>query len=70
MSETTVAATQMTCSNNVSENIDRAESLIRDAASKGAQVILIQELFESQYFAWIKRKNFLIYQNHSKTILR
>ena len=50
MSEITVAATQMTCSDNVSENIDKAESLIRDAASKGAQIILIQELFESKYF--------------------
>ena len=42
MSEITVAATQMTCSNNVSENIHKAASLISDAASKGAQVILIQ----------------------------
>ena len=50
MSEIIVAATQMTCSKNVSENVDKAESLIRDASSKGAQIILIQELFESQYF--------------------
>ncbi|SVC29380.1 uncharacterized protein METZ01_LOCUS282234 [marine metagenome] len=40
----------MACSKNVSENVDKAESLIRDASSKGAQIILIQELFESQYF--------------------
>jgi N-carbamoylputrescine amidase len=40
----------MACSKNVSENIDKAESLIRDAAGKGAQIILIQELFETQYF--------------------
>ena len=50
MSEIIVAATQMACSKNVSENVDKAESLIRDASSKGAQIILIQELFESQYF--------------------
>jgi len=50
MSEITVAATQMACMKNVSENVDRAETLIRDAASKDAQIILIQELFESQYF--------------------
>ena len=50
MSEIIVAATQMTCSKNVSENVDKAESLIRDASSEGAQIILIQELFESQYF--------------------
>ena len=34
MSEITVAATQMACSNNVSENINKAESLIRDAEVK------------------------------------
>ena len=50
MSKIIVAATQMTCSKNMSENIDKADSLIRNAASKGAQIILIQELFETQYF--------------------
>ena len=50
MNEITVAATQMTCSNDIRENVDKAESLIREAASKGAQIILIQELFETQYF--------------------
>ena len=50
MREVTLAATQMTCSKNSSENIDKAESIIRKAASMGAQIILIQELFESTYF--------------------
>ena len=40
----------MTCSKNSSENIDKAESIIRKAAGMGAQIILIQELFESTYF--------------------
>ena len=31
-------------------NIDKAESIIRKAADMGAQIILIQELFESTYF--------------------
>ena len=50
MREVTLAATQMTCSKDTSENVDKAEKLIRDASSQGAQIILIQELFESTYF--------------------
>ncbi len=50
MREVTLAATQMTCSKNSSENIDKAESIIRKAAGMGAQIVLIQELFESTYF--------------------
>ncbi|MCV6636726.1 N-carbamoylputrescine amidase [Candidatus Albibeggiatoa sp. nov. NOAA] len=46
----TVAATQMACSDNHSENLDRAEQLIRDAAQQGGQIILIQELFATPYF--------------------
>ena len=50
MREVTLSATQMTCSKNNTENIDKAESIIRKAADMGAQIILIQELFESTYF--------------------
>ncbi|TDH74052.1 hypothetical protein CCR75_008185 [Bremia lactucae] len=45
----TVAATQMSCS-NTEENIKKAESLVRIASSRGAQVILLQELFQFSYF--------------------
>ena len=50
MRNVTVAATQMACSNDAAANIARAEKLVREAAAKGAQIILIQELFESLYF--------------------
>ena len=50
MKEVTVAATQMACSNDTDKNVNNAEKLVRQAASEGAQIILIQELFESQYF--------------------
>lgn len=46
----TVAATQMHCSWNLEENIARADKLIREAQAKGANVILLQELFMSPYF--------------------
>lgn len=46
----TVAATQMACSWDRQGNIAKAEKLVREAAAKGAQIILIQELFETPYF--------------------
>ncbi|MGA2707346.1 MAG: N-carbamoylputrescine amidase [Steroidobacteraceae bacterium] len=46
----TVAATQMACSWDRDANVARAEKLIRDAAARGANVVLIQELFETPYF--------------------
>ncbi|MFB9887037.1 N-carbamoylputrescine amidase [Balneatrix alpica] len=45
-----VAATQMACSWDIPANIARAEKLVREAAAQGAQIILIQELFETPYF--------------------
>jgi N-carbamoylputrescine amidase len=46
----TVAATQMACGTDRDANIASAERLIREAARRGASVVLIQELFESPYF--------------------
>ena len=45
-----VAVTQMACSEEHSENIEKAENLVRKAADQGANVILLQELFETPYF--------------------
>jgi len=46
----TVAATQMACSWDRTANIARAEQLVREAAAGGAQIVLLQELFETPYF--------------------
>lgn len=46
----TVAATQFACSWDRAANIATAERLVRAAARRGAQVILLQELFETPYF--------------------
>jgi N-carbamoylputrescine amidase len=48
--QVTVAATQMSCDWNVAGNIAKAEKLVREAAARGAQVILLPELFEAPYF--------------------
>ncbi len=59
MRNVTVAATQMACSAGKAENIARAEKLVRQAAAQGAQIILIQELFESLYFCQDQIYDFL-----------
>jgi N-carbamoylputrescine amidase len=46
----TVAATQFACSEDRTANLASAERLIREAAKQGANIILIQELFETPYF--------------------
>lgn len=46
-----VAATQMSCSWNGEEVLDKAEKLVRKAAAEGANIILLQELFETPYFS-------------------
>ena len=46
----TLAATQMACTEDRVGNLARAEALVRRAAAAGAQVILLQELFETPYF--------------------
>jgi N-carbamoylputrescine amidase len=46
----TVAALQMACDWDTAGNIARAERLVREAAARGAQVILLPELFATPYF--------------------
>ena len=46
----TLAATQFACSPDRSVNLERAEKAVRSAAPQGANIILLQELFETPYF--------------------
>jgi len=46
----TVACTQFACDVNRQANLVSAERVVRAAHSRGAQVILLQELFEAPYF--------------------
>jgi N-carbamoylputrescine amidase len=48
--EVTVAAAQFACASDRAGNLDKAESMVRRAAGEGAQVVLLQELFETPYF--------------------
>ncbi len=61
MRKVVVAATQMSCSTNIEENIEKAEKLVREAAAKGAQIILLQELFETPYFCQKEKSDYYVY---------
>jgi N-carbamoylputrescine amidase len=45
-----VAGIQMACDWDADANIAKAERLVREAAARGAQIILLPELFEAPYF--------------------
>lgn len=53
-----VAATQMACSSDRHENLANAEKIVRAAAAQGAQIILLQELFETLYFCQAEKPEF------------
>ena len=50
MSKVKVGLVQMSCSGDARLNMEKAISGIRDAASKGANIVCLQELFTSLYF--------------------
>lgn len=51
----TTAAVQMKCCGSVEINLETAEKRVREAALKGAQIILLPELFERPYFCQERR---------------
>jgi N-carbamoylputrescine amidase len=52
--KTTVAATQMACSKDYEDNMARASALVRRAASAGAQIVLLQEVFSMHEFQFME----------------
>ena len=59
-SETTdlrLAIVQMSCSDVLEDNLAKAEAFVREAAGEGANVILLQELFENLYFPQLERED-------------
>lgn len=55
MRKVKLAATQMSCSWDRVETLMKADSIVREAAGKGANIILIQELFETPYFCQLQK---------------
>jgi N-carbamoylputrescine amidase len=54
MTQITVAALQLGFSDNIESNIANVSARVREAAGKGAQVILPPELFEGEYFCRVE----------------
>ena len=56
-----VAAIQMQCDKDININLNKAEKMIREAARQQAQIILLPELFEREYFCQQRRYDFYKY---------
>jgi N-carbamoylputrescine amidase len=54
MTQISVAALQLAFSDDTRDNIARVSDFVRQAAARGAQVILPPELFESEYFCRVE----------------
>ncbi|MDY0276462.1 MAG: N-carbamoylputrescine amidase [Acholeplasma sp.] len=50
-----VAATQMAISWNIEDNIKKAKKMVQDSVKKGANIVLLQELFKTPYFCQIEK---------------
>ncbi|HKI56518.1 MAG TPA: N-carbamoylputrescine amidase [Trueperaceae bacterium] len=51
-----LAVVQMACTERLEDNLAKAEGFVRQAAAAGAQIVLLQELFESLYFPQLERE--------------
>ena len=66
--QVTVAAVQMQCTNHPQENLKKAEKMVRQAAAAGAQIILLSELFEREYFDNIRLSIYQVGRSETEKI--
>lgn len=50
MKTTTIALPQYSCTENLAQNLDKAEHMVEEAVKNGANLICLQELFHTTYF--------------------
>ena len=50
MTQLIVAAVQIACSDDIEKNLAKIETQVREAARRGARLVVLQELFEGPYF--------------------
>jgi len=58
MRNVNIAAIQMQCSVNQNDNLAKAEKMVREAAGRGANIILLPELFDRWYFCQEERYDY------------
>jgi N-carbamoylputrescine amidase len=56
MATVKLAVVQMHCTDNINDNIKKGISKVKEAAKKGAKIILLQELFENLYFCQVENE--------------
>lgn len=61
MRNVTAAAIQMQMEDSVEKNIKKADEMVREAAAKGADIVLLPELFERPYFCQERRYEYYDY---------
>ncbi|MDX9872900.1 MAG: N-carbamoylputrescine amidase [Clostridia bacterium] len=66
MRKVTAAAVQFASSPRREENMEKAEYLVRAAARQGAQIILLQELFETPYFCQLEKPAYYAYATEAE----
>ena len=54
----TIAVIQMTMTDGVERNVAHAIGFVRDAAARGARLVLLPELFENLYWCQVQRESF------------
>jgi len=54
----TLAVVQMAMTDDVDRNLAHAESFVRDAAGRGAGLVLLPELFENLYWCQVQREGY------------
>lgn len=54
MKKIKVAITQMSCSDNYADNVNKAIKMVEKCAKAGANVVLLQELFSGLYFCQVE----------------
>ena len=73
MRQLIAAAVQISCTDEVETNLDKLEHLVREAARRGAGLVVLQELFEGVYFCMdedISHNGRALPLNGHKTIAR
>jgi N-carbamoylputrescine amidase len=58
MASVTLGLVQISISRSLQDNIDKAELWVREAAARGARIILLPELFENHYFCQVEREEY------------
>jgi N-carbamoylputrescine amidase len=61
--QTKLAVVQMSMTSNTDQNIEKAISMVRDALARGANLVLLPELFENLYWCQVQREQYFSLAN-------